>query len=866
MLDYRPEFDPSVLAGSTPVEALYFNLDGDCRICAASPETIEKFGQSPERLLGQSLLPYLCPSDADTLRSQLQTISNPSSEPVQLHFVLPGLPRLPVQAQLQKLVTATGQPCWSLICTPIASSELATLLVTDSCPVSGLSVYRALTNTFPNGMVLVFDGELRYCLVEGRGLRDLNIASEDWLGKTLLDTLPTHACEALEPLYRAAIAGYESVTELAYAHRYYLVHGLPIHNEGGESPLGMAIAQDITPQKQAEIALQRQADAERQRSLVAQFTAEFARHLRQSLDLDQILEATVAKIQQMLEADRVLIYRFQAEDSGAIIQEAIAANCSSIMGTSLPASLLALERQSIATSHYFASIHDSADASLPPVLRDFLQRLDVRARLVAPILQNETLWGLLIVHQCSESRQWHPWEVELLSQLAGHIESAIYHSELYQQVQRLNADLEHQIQERTTQLQLAYEFEATLKRITDKVRDSLDEDQILQAAVEELATVLGVSSCNAAIYDIEQGTSTIHYEYTTTVSPYQGRVSRLSAFPDIYVPLTKGKHLQFCSLAPNPVRGFVSTLAVPMLDDKGVLGDLWLINHKEYAFSEQDIRLAQQVANQCAIALRQARLYQAAQAQVKELERLNRLKDDFLSTVSHELRTPMSNIKMAIQMLEILLKQSGALASLSERAARYFKILHEESQREINLINDLLDLSRLDAGADTIKATTIELNTVLPPLTQAFEERTQNHQQTLRLVFDNDLPRLTTDVSKLERIITELLTNACKYTPAQEVITVSVETMREEDRAVGVRFSIINTGAEIPPHELDNIFEKFYRIPNNDPWQYGGTGLGLALVKKLVERLEGTIEATSSARQTCFCIELPLFLRSKTIS
>ncbi|NJR64637.1 MAG: PAS domain-containing protein [Leptolyngbyaceae cyanobacterium CRU_2_3] len=205
----------------------------------------------------------------------------------------------------------------------------------------------------------------------------------------------------------------------------------------------------------------------------------------------------------------------------------------------------------------------------------------------------------------------------------------VQQSKLYQEIQRLNDDLESEVQARTAQLQLAFEFEATLKRITDRVRDSLDEDLILQAAVRELATVIGVSCCNASLYDTEQGTSTTCYEYTHSMSPYQGRVSKFSAVPELYDQLLEGQYFQFCSLVPNPERGLVAMLACPILDDQDVIGDLWLINHKDYAFNDQDIRLVQQVANQCAIAIRQARLYEASQSQVKELEHLNQLKDDF---------------------------------------------------------------------------------------------------------------------------------------------------------------------------------------------------------------------------------------------
>lgn len=152
-------------------------------------------------------------------------------------------------------------------------------------------------------------------------------------------------------------------------------------------------------------------------------------------------------------------------------------------------------------------------------------------------------------------------------------------------------------------------------------------------------------------------------------------------------------------------------LATPIFDDQGVLGDLWLINQSDDTFNELEIRLVQQVASQCAIAIRQARLYGAATAQVEELERLNRLKDDFLNTVSHELRTLMASIKMATSMLEIVLKQAGVLDAQPNRAAQYLQILRHECQREIGLINDLLDLSRLDAGTERLNLTALNLST-----------------------------------------------------------------------------------------------------------------------------------------------------------
>lgn len=433
-----------------------------------------------------------------------------------------------------------------------------------------------------------------------------------------------------------------------------------------------------------------------------------------------------------------------------------------------------------------------------------------------------------------------------------------------------NQTLEQQIQERqhveenlrqsATMLQKYIEFESLLKRITDKVRDSLDERQILQAAVQELGRGLNIKSCNAAMYDVLAGTSTVFYEHTNSTMPVQGRVITMANSPEIYQQLLSGQYFQFCSLLPNADRGRVSMLACPIIDDQGVLGDLWLINNQMYEFQDSELRLVQQVANQCAIAIRQARLYQAAQTQVQELTWLNQLKDDFLSTVSHELRTPVANIKVASRMLELTLKQLNGDAStltfsesLTEKVNHYLNILQSECQREIRLIEDLLDLRRLEEGQLTLSIQPIRLEAWLPSIIKPFDALAQTRQQTLTV----DLPQnneltLDTDSNSLERILTELLQNACKYTPPGETIHLQIEQVSQ-----GVCFRIINTGVEIPIREISQIFDKFYRIPSADPWKQGGTGLGLALVKKLASSLDGTITVYSQSNQTVFTLTLP---------
>jgi GAF domain-containing protein len=616
----------------------------------------------------------------------------------------------------------------------------------------------------------------------------------------------------------------------------------------------------LTERKQTEARLREQAERE-------QLVRAIAHRIRQSLDLKEILHRAVTEVQHLLQTERVIIFRFEPDWSGVVLTESVAEGWSSILGMQILDSCFAETQIQEYQSGQIQFTENVDTAEFSQCYQDLLDQLQVKAKLVVPILQGEQVWGLLIAHHCSSARLWQTWEAELLKQLADQLAIAIQQSELYQRLHHFNAALEQQVKARTTELQVAFEREATLKRITDKVRDSLDENQILQTVVQELTNGLGVEACNTALFDLERGTSTVCYEYTITLAPDQGRISRMADFPELYDQLLRKQHFQFCSLLPNPVRGYVAMLACPISDDQGVLGDLWLINQSNYAFSEQDIRLVQQVANQCAIALRQSRLFESAKAQVRELERLNRLKDDFLSTVSHELRTPMSSIKMAIQMLGFTLfnDEHGKARdannpeslilhpALFKKATQYFRILDSECQREITLINDLLDLARLDTEGQPAVMAQVALATQIAQIVEPFKKRMQEQNQQFNLDIPTQMPSVHTDASALERILTELLHNACKYTPANETISLVVQVLE-----LTVLISVSNSGVEIPEGERDRIFDKFYRIPNNDPWKYGGTGLGLALVKKLVERLQGRIWVESQANQTKFRVELPL--------
>lgn len=424
-----------------------------------------------------------------------------------------------------------------------------------------------------------------------------------------------------------------------------------------------------------------------------------------------------------------------------------------------------------------------------------------------------------------------------------------------QQLQALNRELEAQVELRTAKLQQALHFEGVLRAISSRMVVSLNEGEILEEVVRALAEALGLTCCQVLLL-LEDGSTWIPgYCYSPSLSSdvaQDGGADPLHG-PDYASDPEFLRLLQSHSSSQQKWKihcccrkegRWVRLLVCTLWDKEKRLGALLLERLPEQEFSEDEIQLAYQVANLCALAIRQARLYQAAQAQVKELERLNLLKDDFLSTVSHELRTPMTNVRMALQMLQMTRDNP-------EKQRHYFTIALKECNRQIELINDLLDMRRLGAGTYLLQPENIFLPRYLQDLLAGAQPLAQAKHQHLQLHLEAGIPSLWADPTCLGRILRELLHNAIKYTAPEGSIHLRVVSEGE-----GILF-VCSNSSEIPELELPRIFEKFYRIPQSDRWKHGGTGLGLALVKQLVEHMGGNISVNSSDGWTHFQVWLP---------
>lgn len=244
---------------------------------------------------------------------------------------------------------------------------------------------------------------------------------------------------------------------------------------------------------------------------------------------------------------------------------------------------------------------------------------------------------------------------------------------------------------------------------------------------------------------------------------------------------------------------------------------------------------------------------QKLQQKVQELEHLNSLKDDFLKTISHELRGPMSSILLAAETLKKLLFRQSA-AQKSPTFAKALQIFQQACQRQKNLIDDLITLCFLDVEANKIVKKSFNLQVLILETIKPFFEIADSRQQQLIIDLDEQITTIDSDSFIVKRILTELLNNACKYTPIGEKILVKAGAIEGL-----IRIDVTNSGITIPLQEQESIFEQFYRITPQDSYQCDGTGLGLTIVKKMVELLEGSINLESAENLTTFSLAFPKY-------
>ena len=376
-------------------------------------------------------------------------------------------------------------------------------------------------------------------------------------------------------------------------------------------------------------------------------------------------------------------------------------------------------------------------------------------------------------------------------------------------------------------------------------------------ASEEISSVLGLSEGESCFFPSNKSIVKYSKSYINAIADVEISYAR---FP--------------CLLDLMRQYQIKAKLIVPIIVDQKLWGLLIAHQCSEREWQDNEKRLLKEIAEHLAIAIYQAQLYAELQKQKQTLEKrvvertqdlydavqsaesANRAKSEFLATMSHELRTPLTCvIGISSTLLQWSYGNRGAKKMPIQKQRTYLQTIHDSGEHLLKLINDILDLSQVEAGKKVLKISEFSLSKLSYELWQNFREKAEQNQ--VKLFFEHhinpELDRFTADQRRVQQIIFNLLSNGIKFTPSGG--TVILKVMRDQNTAI---FQVEDTGMGISQEQKPLLFKKFQQLDSPYSRQQGGTGLGLALTKQLVELHNGIIEVESTINVgSTFTVKLP---------
>jgi PAS domain S-box-containing protein len=298
----------------------------------------------------------------------------------------------------------------------------------------------------------------------------------------------------------------------------------------------------------------------------------------------------------------------------------------------------------------------------------------------------------------------------------------------------------------------------------------------------------------------------------------------------------------------NALKSLRSMMGAPLMIERNVMGVIQVSTREARRFTENDLRLLQLVADRVALAIEQARLYDAEQKARTEAEEANRIKDEFLATVSHELRSPLNAILGWVKLLRD--------SKLGESdAARALETVERSARTQSRIIDDLLDVSRIISGKLLLHVQPIEPARIIVAAVEGLRPAAEAKSISLNISLDGGAGVIMGDSDRVQQLVWNLVANAIKFTPRGGRVGVKLNRVDTD-----VQITVTDTGAGIKPEFLPHVFDRFRQADGSSTRNQGGLGLGLAIVRHLVELHGGTVRVDSSGegQGASFTVKLPL--------
>ena len=298
------------------------------------------------------------------------------------------------------------------------------------------------------------------------------------------------------------------------------------------------------------------------------------------------------------------------------------------------------------------------------------------------------------------------------------------------------------------------------------------------------------------------------------------------------------------------IGGYRTVLSVPMLKDNELIGVISIYRQEVRSFTDKQIELVTSFARQAVIAIENVRLLNEIQNKSRQLEMASEHKSQFVANMSHELRTPLNAI---IGLTEMMVTNAARFGT--EKAQEPLRRVHAAGTHLLGLINQVLDLSKIEAGKLELNPQMVQLAPLIDEVIGTARQLAEQHKNRLALETEENLGALTVDPMRLRQILLNLLSNACKFTKQGEV---ALRARRLADGHDWIEFAVADTGIGMTAEQLAKLFEEFAQADVSTAKRYGGTGLGLSITRKLARMMGGDVTVASEAgRGSVFTVRLP---------